>query len=124
VFTPGVGFFAGGGAVALVLGGLFLFEEALEVSRALVIPLAGVVGGGTALAGRIAMRVRRTPSMTGAGALIGHSATVKRQTDGVAQVFVEGAWWRARSDRPLEIGTSVRIVGVEGLDLLVEAQEE
>jgi membrane protein implicated in regulation of membrane protease activity len=38
-----------------------------------------------------------------------------------AQAFIEGAWWNVRSSGPpLEDGALVRIVDVDGLDLLAE----
>jgi membrane-bound serine protease (ClpP class) len=119
LLAPGVGVAAVGGTVALALGGVFLFddESGLGVSLAVLVPLAAVVGGGVVLAGRLAVRSRNAPStLTGPGSIVGREATLKR-----GQVFVEGAWWGVRStDPPLEEDTRVRVVDVDGLELVVE----
>ena len=87
-------------------------------------PVALVVGGGAVLAGRLAWRARRTPSVTGAEGLVGRHAVVHDVTgDGDGTLHLDGAWWRARAtgDGPLVPGQDVRVVGLDGLDLLVEA---
>jgi membrane-bound serine protease (ClpP class) len=124
LFAPGVGVAAAGGTAALVLAGIFLFPDTpgLSVSMAVVAPVAAVVGGAVVVAGRLVVRARRAPvTASGPGALVGQVATVRRSGDTTAQVFVEGAWWTVRStgSRP-EDGSAVRIVGLDGLDLLGE----
>lgn len=125
IFAPGIGLAAAGGVFALVMSGLFLFDDApgLEVSLAVVLPVAFVVGAFVIIAGRMAMRVRTAPSTTtGAGLYVGHDAVVRVRND-QAQVFIGGAWWSVRpavAGTHLRDGESVRIVGMEGLDLLAE----
>ncbi|HEV2088870.1 MAG TPA: hypothetical protein VGR21_11225, partial [Cryptosporangiaceae bacterium] len=72
VLTPGVGVFATGGTIALVVSGLFLFEgDTVEVDLAVLLPTALVVGAGAVLAGRLAWRARNRPPVSGAEALLG-----------------------------------------------------
>jgi membrane-bound serine protease (ClpP class) len=122
LFAPGVGVFAGGGTIALLLGGLLLFDGPLAVAMPVLWPVALVVGGGTVLAGRLAWRARRTPSVTGSEGLVGRHAVVHDvDKTGGANLLLDGAWWRARAaDGPLRPGQNVRVVGLDGLDLLVE----
>jgi membrane-bound serine protease (ClpP class) len=127
MFAPGIGVAAAGGTGALVLSAVFLFRDApgLEVSMAVVAPVAVVVGGAVVLAGRLVVRSRHAPSvLTGAGLLVGKTATVRRAGaagNAGSQAFIEGAWWRIRSTgAPVDEGSVVRVVGVDGLDLLVE----
>src|SRR5918996_5611157 len=124
IFTPGVGVGAAGGTASLVLGGLFLFRGRVGVDPEVLIPVAVVVGGATVLAGRLAWRTRRLAATTGAGGLIGEVATVGKASGTSGQAMVEGAWWnvRTRGDR-LRKGATVRVVDVEGLDLVVERVE-
>lgn len=123
LFAPGIGVAAAGGTGALVLSGVFLFRDVpgLEVSMAVVVPVAVVVGAAVVAAGRFVVRARRLPSrLSGSDVLIGQVATV-RAAGAARQVFVGGAWWRVRDEgSPPDDGTVVRIVGVEGLDLVVE----
>ncbi|MEX2627902.1 MAG: NfeD family protein [Ilumatobacteraceae bacterium] len=124
VFAPGLGLAAGGGAFALVLSGVFLFDDApgLEISLAVVLPAAIVVALFVIIAGRFAMRARRAPSTTtGSGLFVGRTATV-RTDRGRPQVFVGGAWWSVRPREPgtvLGDGADVEVVDVEGLTLVV-----
>lgn len=124
LFVPGVGVFATLGAVALVLSGLFLFRgtAGLEVSLLVTLPTALLVGGGTVVAGRLALRARRAPSTTtGKGALVGRVVTVQRSEGSTGQAHVDGTWWNLRSTGPpLEPGDQLRVRSVDGLDLVVE----
>lgn len=125
VFAPGIGLAAAGGALSLVLSGIFLFDDVpgLQLSLAVVLPTALVVGLFVIVAGRVAFRVRSVPSTTtGRGALVGIRATV-RVTGGSPQVFVQGAWWSASArdpHAPLDHGTTVEVVDVDGLRLIVD----
>jgi membrane-bound serine protease (ClpP class) len=125
LFVPGVGVFAGGGTVALVLGGLFLFEGAVRIDPVVLVPVAAVVGGGSVLAGRLAWRARRAPSVTGREGLVGRQVTVRSADGATGQVLLDGAWWTAHSrDAPLVPGQTVRVVDLDGLELIVDPEEE
>jgi membrane-bound serine protease (ClpP class) len=124
LFVPGVGVFAAGGTVALVLGGLFLFDGEVRIDPAVLIPVALVVGGGSVLAGRLAWRARRTPSITGRAGLIGRQVTLRTADGATGQVLLDGAWWTVRSrGAPLAPGQRVRVVDLDGLDLIVDPEE-
>jgi membrane-bound serine protease (ClpP class) len=121
LFVPGVGVFAAGGTVALVLGGLFLFEGAVRIDPLVLVPVALVVGGGSVLAGRLAWRARRAPSVTGREGLIGRRATVRTAEGATGQVLLDGAWWTVRSrDAALQPDQVVRVVDLDGLNLVVD----
>ena len=124
VFTPGVGVGAAGGTASLILGGLFLFRGRVGVDPEVLIPVAVVVGGATMFAGRLAWRTRRLPATTGTGGLLGAVAEVGPVTGTTGQVMVQGAWWNVRTrGEQLREGATVRVVEVEGLDLVVEEQD-
>jgi membrane-bound serine protease (ClpP class) len=122
LFAPGVGVFAGGGTIALLLGGLLLFDGPIAVAMPVLWPVALVVGGGTVLAGRLAWRARRAPSLTGTEGLVGRTAVVHAVADdGSGSLRLDGAWWRARPrGGPLVPGQRIRVIGLDGLDLVVE----
>jgi membrane-bound serine protease (ClpP class) len=125
VLAPGVGVFAGGGAISLVLGGLFLFRGPVGVSPTVLLPVAVVVGGGTVLAGRVAWRSQKAPSVSGGGALIGRRGIVRVASGRSGRVVVDGAWWNARTaGSPLEVGGEVRVLDLDGLELIVEPTPE
>ncbi|MEV5743881.1 nodulation protein NfeD [Microbispora rosea] len=121
VFTPGVGVFAGGGAIALLLSGLFLFQGPARVNPAVLWPTVLVIAAGVALAGRLAWRARGRPPVSGQEALIGEEAVVHDVHADRGRIFMEGCWWTAhtRSGR-LADGEHVRVIAVEGVTLVVE----
>src|SRR5918995_3610788 len=125
LFVPGVGVFAAGGTVALILGGLFLFDGAIRVDPVVVVPAALVVGGGSVLAGRLAWRARRGPSVSGREGLLGRQVIVQTADGLIGQVLLDGAWWTARSrNAPLAPGQTVRVVDLDGLELIVDPNKE
>jgi membrane-bound serine protease (ClpP class) len=124
VFAPGVGLAAAGGVLSLVLSGVFLFDETpgLELSMAVALPAAIVIGGFVVIAGRVALRARSAPSTsTGEGLFVGWRGPV-RVRGGEPQAFVQGAWWRVRpaeGEPAIDDGAEVEVVAMDGLQLVV-----
>jgi membrane-bound serine protease (ClpP class) len=127
VAAPGLGLAAAGGALAMVLSGIFLVDDApgIQLSIAAVVPSALVVACFVVVAGRIAVRSRRSPSsLTGRGSLVGRQAPVRLGGSG-PQVFIQGAWWGIRPADPRQVlpdGAGVEVVDMDGLTLVVEPQ--
>jgi membrane-bound serine protease (ClpP class) len=119
-----------GGVVALVAGGLLLYDTdspAFEVSVPAAVAAGALLGGLTLFAVSKALAARREPVRTGFEELLGQVGTVRVAADPLGQVFVSGALWRARSADPdsrLEPGERVRVEGVDGLTLSVTREEE
>jgi len=125
LFVPGVGVLAAGGTIALIVGGLLLFEGPFGIQPVVLWPVGLVVGGGVLLAGRLTWRARRAPVASGAEALVGLETTVASVEGPIGQAFLEGAWWRIRPRTgELTEGRPVTVVGTEGLDLIVEIEED
>ena len=57
---------------------------------------------------------------TGSEEMIGMRGEVVGWSDVRGSVRVHGEIWSARADRPLHVNDSVRVVGREGLTLIVE----
>ncbi|MDQ3980727.1 MAG: nodulation protein NfeD [Actinomycetota bacterium] len=122
LFAPGIGVSAAGGALALALGAVFLFRDVpgVGVSVGVLAPVTVTMGGAVVLAGRLAARSVRAAPTSGTESFVGRTASVRRADGKRGQAFLEGAWWNVRSaDAELEVGADVRIVDVEGLDLVV-----
>jgi membrane-bound serine protease (ClpP class) len=125
LFAPGIGVFAFLGAGSLVLSGLFLFDDepGLDVSLAVILPTALVMGLATILAGRLVWRARQAPpSTTGAGPLLGRTVVVRRVDGDEASVVVDGSWWQLRTDAPVAVGDVLRVTAVDGLTLVTEPE--
>ena len=124
LLAPGVAGFALAGAVVLVLSAVFLFDagQGVSVDLAVVLPSAVVVAAAAVIAGRLAARTRKLPSVsTGTDVFTGQSVTVREADGTTGSAFTEGAWWSLRSVGPaLQPGDTARIVAVEDLVLLVD----
>jgi membrane-bound serine protease (ClpP class) len=122
VFAPGVGVFAAGGTIALLAAGLLLFEGSVAVSPAVLWPTALVIGAAAVLAGRLAWRARRAPSVSGVETLVGRQALVRRVLDDhTGQLMLDGSWWTVHSrTAAVQEGQPVVVVAVDGVVLLVE----
>ena len=126
VFAPTHGVLTGGGIIAFFLGSMMLFDRsdpAFRLSLGLIIPgtlLTGlfflfVVGAG--------LRAQSLSVKVGKEILIGKivpALTAIDQTNG--KVFVEGEYWSAVSETPIEAGGLVEIIGSQGLTLKVKPQ--
>jgi membrane-bound serine protease (ClpP class) len=126
LFAPGTAGFAFGGAAVLVLAGVFLFDDAegISVDLSTVLPVAVVMFAAAVLAGRVAYRTRHLPSLaTGAEIFTNRVVQIDQARGESGRTFVEGAWWSVRSvGTPLVAGASARVIGMDGLVLLVEPQ--
>jgi membrane-bound serine protease (ClpP class) len=112
-----------GGGIAFVLGALILVDDSqapfLEISRPLIFGITLALVAFVLFALRAVMRTRRRPAYIGGGDMIGREGMVR----GTSSVFVEGELWRARlvgAAATISPGDRVRIVGRDGLDLIVE----
>lgn len=124
LFAPGIGIAAAGGTVALLLAGIFLFRDVsgIRVSLTVILPVVVVMGAAVVVAGRLVVRSHRGHvPITGEDQYVGKILTTRRVDGKRGQAQVDGAWWNViSSGAKLNDGDQVRVVGYEGLDLLVE----
>ncbi len=129
--TDGTGVLAIGGLVAFALGGLILFrplETASPVRPDLRVSLWLLGVTVIALAaffflviGQV-IRARFAPVQTGQEHYIGETAQVRQDLNPQGRVWFQGQAWFARTteEQEIEAGKTVRIVGIDGLTLIVE----
>jgi membrane-bound serine protease (ClpP class) len=121
---PGVGLPAVGGVIFLVLGAVFLFDRAVpdvRVSPWLIATAAAVALLFFGVVVRASLASRRAPPPPGPDALVGSEGRAVTVIDPVGVVQVASEEWTAvsRGGR-VERDTPVRVVGVDGLRVLVE----
>ena len=124
-FVPSFGAFGIGGIVAFVAGSLMLIDgdlPGLEISLALVVPLAATSALVLFGVGAFALRARRRPAVSGAEGMIGGTAVALEDFEREGWVRASGERWHARSDAPLTRNALARIVAVQGLTLLIEPE--
>lgn len=125
-----------GGVVCIALGASALFTEpgdpfapVIRVAPALIATVAITGGLFVALITTVAVRTRR---MTDPGGLVGPTVmsgahgVVKKPLDPLGSAYIAGEEWSARSadDRPIDRGTPVTVVAVDGLTVLVEPDSQ
>lgn len=117
-----------GGIVAMTLGGLLLVNTSFlaeGVNIPLLIVTVLVIAGIFLFILRKLIDARRRPYAAGEESMIGTLGSVREPLNPSGMVFVSGALWQATSTSgPLDAGTQVRVVGVDGLRLRVEALQQ
>ncbi len=125
-FVPGFGVLALGGGLCMILGGVLLFggEEPFMagVSLEVILPLTLGTAVVTVLLVRMVFKAHRRKAVSGREGMVGETGIVRRAipAGGEGKVFVHGGLWNARADGGIPEGGRVRVVGVEGLLLVVE----
>jgi membrane-bound serine protease (ClpP class) len=124
VFAPTHGVLTAGGIVSFVLGSLMLFNRAdplFRLSLNYIIPATLVTAAFFIFAVGKGLRAQRLPAKTGVGTMVGKTATALTPIDsGGGQVFIEGEYWSAVSDAPIEKGQPAEVMAVQGLTLKVK----
>ncbi len=127
IFVTSGGILGIGGVVALVLGGLLLTwgnPPEFQVSKWLVISMAGAAGAFFLFVVTSIIRIRRQPAVTGLTTLIGRRAVARSPLDPDGMVFVDGEYWSATVEEgSVEEGEEVVVTAIEGLKLMVRKQE-
>ncbi|HEV8545443.1 MAG TPA: nodulation protein NfeD [Candidatus Limnocylindrales bacterium] len=127
-----------GGVVCLVLGASALYTEpgdpfapVVAVAPSIIAVIAITAAAFVAIITFTAIRTRQmvaSPGLVGAGVGVnsGTRGVVRRPLEPLGSVYVAGEEWSARSadDRPIERGTPVTVVGVDGLTVLVEPDSQ
>lgn len=111
-----------GGTAAVVLGALLLINQRAEVTihlstaLAVAIPFAVI----TMFLMTLAFRAKRNKVVMAQGGLLDEVGEARTPLKPAGKVFVHGEYWDAESSGPVETGTQVRVVSVEGMKLRVE----
>jgi membrane-bound serine protease (ClpP class) len=73
---------------------------------------------------RLALRIRTIKVVTGAAGMIGLKGRAETAIAPEGRVLVRGELWRARSQMKIAPEESIRVIGVDGLTLEVEAEKD
>jgi membrane-bound serine protease (ClpP class) len=111
-----------GGTLAMVLGALLLINGPPEVrirlstAVAVSVPFALI----TMFLVSLVVRARANKVVTGEEGLLNEVGRAFTALAPAGKIFVHGEYWDAVSNAPVEPGSEVRIVGIDGLKLRVE----
>ena len=131
IFVAGFGVLGIGGIVALILGGLILMSDtSFDAEEVSIWGLIVVGGAAVVVVGGIGLLLaidRRKPKWEPSGSgvtIVGHEGTAHTTISGSGTVIVDSELWSARAVRGLiPRDTPVRVVGMDGLTVVVEPTE-
>ncbi|PKN53534.1 MAG: serine protease [Deltaproteobacteria bacterium HGW-Deltaproteobacteria-13] len=112
-----------GGIISLIMGSLLLFdtsEPALRISLQVLIPAILVASGFFIVVIWLAVQAQMRKHFTGAEAMVGDEIEALTDIADEGKVFTRGEYWSAKSEKPVKKGAKVRVVKVDGLNLIVE----
>jgi membrane-bound serine protease (ClpP class) len=123
-FASTHGVLTAGGIISFFLGSLMLFDSAgpfFQLSLGLIIPATVLTGAFFVLVVGAGLRAQFWPVKAGKEALRGKTVKALTPIDARGgRVFVEGAYWNAVSDVPIDQNQDAEIVGMRGLTLQVK----
>src|SRR6267143_999546 len=121
--APTHGVLTTGGVVAMALGSLLLIDTGFlseGVNIFLILVTVVLLGGSFGFVLRKVLDARRRPFAAGEESIVGKVGTVREALRPEGLVFVDGALWQATSvSGPIDAGSQVRVVGIDGLRLRV-----
>ena len=121
VYTPTHGVLTVGGIAAFLIGSLMLFNRAdplFRLSLGFIIPATLVTAAFFVFVIGKGLRAQLLPVKVGKETLIGRTVTALTPIDSRnGRIFVEGEYWNAISDAPIEKGEEAEITAVQGLTI-------
>jgi membrane-bound serine protease (ClpP class) len=124
VYAPTHGVLTVGGIVAFLVGALMLFDRSeplFRLSLSVILPATVLTAAFFAFIVAAGLRAQFLPVQVGRETMLGKVVAAAAPIDGRSgKVFIEGEYWNAVSDTPVEAGQPVEITAVEGLTLKVK----
>ncbi len=111
-----------GGIAAMILGSMMLINTPAPYMR---ISLGAIIGTAVTTAAFFlfvvgaGVKALRSKTTTGIEGLVGEIGVVRTRLAPRGQIFLRGELWNAEGEGEVEVGESVRIIGIDGLTLRV-----
>ena len=124
--VPSYGVLTIGGVVAMALGSTMLFDtpgSIFRVSWSLIGPAVLATALFFAFAVGMGIRAQRIRPKGDLDELVGMAGNARTDVGSDGTVFVAGEYWQARSEEPVQAGTTVQIIGLDGNTLVVRAEQ-
>jgi membrane-bound serine protease (ClpP class) len=126
IYAPTHGVLTVGGIISLLIGSLMLFDRAdplFRLSLSYIIPATLVTAAFFILVVGKGLRAQLLPVRAGTESMIGKTVTALTPIDSRGgRIFIEGEYWKAVSDTPVEQGEMVKVAAVDGLTLKVKSK--
>jgi membrane-bound serine protease (ClpP class) len=124
MLMPSFGALGIGGIIAFVVGSIMLIDieaPGFGISWQLIGGVALAAASMLLLLMTMFARSRQRPVATGQEEMVGSRARVIEWGGGEGRVRIHGEMWHARGPAALQPGQEVRVIGIDGLTLTVEA---
>ncbi len=114
------------GVISLVLGSIILIDAPIKEMR---MPLSFVIPTSLFLAAIfviiliLVVRTYKTRIKTGEEGIIGEIGEAASSIKKEGKVFVHGEWWNAKSEDTIKKGEKIKVIGKEGMTLIVKKIE-
>ena len=121
-FLPSFGVLGVGGALALVLGSLFLIDTEssdLAIDRSIIFVAAGTVAAYMLTVGYLVLKTQKSKKSLGTEGMVGEIGEARTALNPTGRVFVHGEQWSAEGEGEIGVGEKVEVVGVDGMRLKV-----
>jgi membrane-bound serine protease (ClpP class) len=127
IYAPTHGVLTVGGIISFLIGSLMLFNRAdplFRLSLSYIIPATLVTALFFLFVIGKGLRAQLLPVKAGAETMVGKTVTTLTPIDARGgRIFVEGEYWNAVSDTPVEKDQVVEIAAMQGLTLKVKPKE-
>lgn len=117
------GVLGAGGALAMLLGALLLIDSPIPEMRvrlstalALTLPFTAI----TIFLLTLVVRARANKVVTGSSGMLGETGVALTDLNPAGRIFVHGEYWNAVAASEIKLGSRVRVVSIDGLNLTVE----
>ena len=118
VFFPSYGSLGVGGVIAFAVGALMLIDTDLPgygIPWPLIVTVALVTFALIVIVGRMALRARRAPLVSGVQSLVGADGEMLEDSDETGWANIRGETWKVRTSAHLNRGQRIRVVAVDGV---------
>ena len=125
VLVPSFGVLGIGGIIAFVMGSIILIDTEYEgygVSILFISTFAIINALFLFFILTLVLKSRNKPIVSGSEELIGATGKITNIEDGDMWVSVHGENWKATSSQSIQPGENVRVIGLNGLTLIVEEE--
>jgi membrane-bound serine protease (ClpP class) len=124
IYVTSFGILAGAGLACLIVGSYLLFEvegSSYRLAGSVIWSVAITFAAILLFFAFLMVKARRQGPTSGIEALVGKEATASEALvpDQVGRIFMDGAYWNARSDAQVEDGARVLVRRIDGLTVFV-----
>jgi len=125
--VPSYGLLTIGGLVCMTLGSIMLIDtpyDFLRISNSVIFSVVFTTAAIVIFLVTLVLRAHSRRSVVGQEGLVGLIGSAYTDISPEGKVFVHGEIWNARSDNPIDKGTRVKVLSLNGMTVVVESERK